>query len=155
MDDAQVFATIYPALRRFAAAVTSLEVDPDDLVQEAVAKVLRRGPLGDLDDPLPYLRRAIVNLARSQHRDTSRRERILRSAPPPNGHVTDTYPSDFTDLSNLSVDQRAVLFLRFVEHRDTDDIAALLDLSPDAVRARSSRAIRALRLELDRTEPLS
>lgn len=154
MDDAELFAGLYPSLRRFAGAVSSLGVDPDDLVQEAVARTLRRGPLAALDEPATYLRRAIVNLARNQHRDRSRRERILRSAAPPPGAHVDSYPSDFVDLSNLSVDQRAVLFLRFVEHRDTDDIAALLDLAPDAVRARSSRAIRALRLELDRTEPL-
>lgn len=153
MDDAGLFAELYPSLRRFAAAVTSLGVDPDDLVQEAVARTLRRGPLGDLDEPATYLRRAIVNLARNQHRDTGRRRQLLAAAPPPGAHV-DTYPSDFVDLSNLSVEQRAVLFLKYVEHRDTDDIADLLDLAPDAVRARASRAVRALRLELDRTEPL-
>jgi len=153
MDDAGLFAELYPALRRFAAAVSSLGTDPDDLVQEAVARTLRRGPLSALDEPATYLRRAIVNLARTQHRDATRRGRILRAAPPPGDHV-DAYPSDFVDLSSLSVEQRAVLFLKYVEHRDTDDIAALLDLSPDAVRARASRAVRALRLELDRTEPL-
>jgi DNA-directed RNA polymerase specialized sigma24 family protein len=153
MDDAGLFAELYPALRRFAAAVSGLGVDPDDLVQEAVVRTLRRGPLIELDEPATYLRRAIVNLARNQHRDSTRRGNILRTVPPPDDHV-DAYPSDFVDLSNLSVEQRAVLFLKYVEHRDTDDIAALLDLSPDAVRARSSRAIRALRLELDRTEPL-
>ena len=153
MDDAGLFAELYPGLRRFAAAVTGLGTDPDDLVQEAVARTLRRGPLGALDEPATYLRRAIVNLARTQHRDATRRGRILRAVPPRGDHV-DAYPSDFVDLSNLSVDQRAVLFLKYVEHRDTEDIAAQLDLSPDAVRARSSRAIRALRLELDRTEPL-
>ena len=153
MDDAGLFAELYPALRRFAAAVSSLGTDPDDLVQEAVARSLRRGPLSGLDEPATYLRRAIVNLARTQHRDAARRGRILRAVPPPAAHV-DAYPSDFVDLSNLSVEQRAVLFLKYVEHRDTDDIAAVLDLSPDAVRARASRAVRALRLELDRTEPL-
>jgi len=151
MDDAGLFAELYPTLRRFAAAVTSLRVDPDDLVQEAVARTLRRQPLSELDEPATYLRRAIVNLSRNQHRDSGRRDRILRTAPPPGEHV-DVYPSDFVDLSNLSVEQRAVLFLKYVEHRDNDDIAALLDLTPEAVRARASRGVRALRLELDRTE---
>ena len=148
MDDAQLFATLYPALRRFAAAVTSLAVDPDDLVQDVLTSVLRRGSLTDLDDPLPYLRRAVVNRARNDHRDRTRRAAIL-DANPVDGTHRDTYPSDFTDLSTLSVDQRAVLFLRFVENRATDEIADLLGLTPDAVRARASRAIRALRLELD------
>ena len=56
--DAEVFDALYPALRRFAAVVGGLEVDPDDLVQEAVARALRRGPLGELDNPGAYLRRA-------------------------------------------------------------------------------------------------
>jgi DNA-directed RNA polymerase specialized sigma24 family protein len=151
MDDSEVFAAIYPSLRRFAAAVSGLGVDPDDLVQEAVAAALRRGRLVDLDDPATYLRRAIVNRARNDHRDRERRGRILAAAPPRDPH-TDTYPSDFVDLANLTVEQRAVLHLRFVEQRDTDDIATLLDLTPEAVRARASRAIRALRLDRDRSE---
>ncbi len=152
-DDAEVFAAIYAPLRRFAAAVSNLGTEPDDLVQEAVANALRRGPLGGLDDPTTYLRRAIVNRVRNEHRDRTRRALILSAAPPPADHL-DVYPSDFVDLSKLTVDQRAVLFLRFVEGRDTDEIAEVLGLSPDAVRARSSRAIRSLRLELDPTEPL-
>src|SRR5579871_4146878 len=39
-DDAEVFAAVYPGLRRFAAVVASTTVDPDDLVQEAVARAL-------------------------------------------------------------------------------------------------------------------
>jgi RNA polymerase sigma-70 factor (ECF subfamily) len=156
MDDATLFAELYPALRRFAAAVSSLDVDPDDLVQEAVARTLRRCPLHELDEPATYLRRAVVNLARTHHRDTTRRSRLLAAAAPADTRAEphhDAYPSDFGDLSSLSVEQRAVLFLRFVEGRDTDDIAELLGLTAEAVRARSSRAIRALRVELDRTEP--
>lgn len=148
MDDGRLFAEVYPALRRFAAAITTLGFDPDDLVQEAVARTLRRGKLTDLDDANRYLRRVILNLARNHHRDSARRGQILTRLRPLTA-LKDVYPSDFTDLSSLTVEQRAVLFLRFVENHTNSEIAALLDISEEAVRARTSRAIRALRIELE------
>lgn len=153
-DESRLFAEIYPTLRRFAAAVTSLDADPDDLVQEAVVRALRRGALSDLDDATSFLCRIIVNLARNHHRDTARRTAILRRSRPDTS-TSDVYPSEFIDLSRLTVDQRAVVFLRFVEQATTHDIAVLLDLREDAVRSRISRALKALRIEAEeqRTKP--
>jgi len=148
MDDDALFAELYPRLRRFAAAIAAVDIDPDDLVQEAVARTLRKGPLCDLDDAALYLRRAVLNLTRNQHRDTTRRANILERTRLAIDH-TDVYPSDFTDLSGLTVDQRAVLFLRFVENQSTGDIARMLDLTENAVRARASRAIKTLRIDLE------
>src|SRR5205823_4802816 len=71
-DDAAVFERLYPALRRFAAATGPIETDPDDLVQEAVSRVLRRHALTDLDDPGAYLRRTIANLASNERRGFAR-----------------------------------------------------------------------------------
>jgi len=144
--DERVFAEIYPALRRFAGAVSEPTVDPDDLVQEAIVRTLRGAQLSELDDPASYLRRAVLNLARNQHRDTTRQAEILQTIQPATASV-DSYPSEFTDLSLLTADQRAVLYLRFVEQLTTSEIADLLEVSEDTVRARSSRAIKALRLE--------
>lgn len=151
-DDGAIFARIYPGLRRFAAAVASPDVDPDDLVQEAVTRALRRGPLAGLDDPGSYLRRAIVNLARNHHRDQSRRFRVLRRFAP-DGELPDQYPSDFVDLSALTLEQRAVLYLRFVEGLSIATCAGLLDLSEPAVRARTARAMRTLRVEFREGSP--
>ena len=44
-----VFARVYGDLRRFAAVVGWPDHDPDDLVQEAVFRALRRGPLTALE----------------------------------------------------------------------------------------------------------
>jgi DNA-directed RNA polymerase specialized sigma24 family protein len=41
LSDAEL-RRIYPRLRRFAAVVTPQEIDPDDLMQEALAKLLAR-----------------------------------------------------------------------------------------------------------------
>jgi DNA-directed RNA polymerase specialized sigma24 family protein len=70
---ADLFRTIYPALRRYAAAIGSLESDPDDLVQDALAALLSRGSLDDLRHPESYLRRAVL------HNELNRR----RAATPP------------------------------------------------------------------------
>ncbi len=51
-----LFRALYPKIRRFAAVCASVDDDPDDLVQEALARALHLGSLDRLDDPLAYLR---------------------------------------------------------------------------------------------------
>jgi DNA-directed RNA polymerase specialized sigma24 family protein len=80
-DDDALFAAIYPGLRRWAAVCGPAEVDPDDLVQEAVARTLRTHALSDLDDAGAYLRRAIVNLAANHRRAGGARCRACRGRP--------------------------------------------------------------------------
>ena len=79
-DDEATFAGLYPRLRRLAAVAAPLEVDPDDLVQDALVRVLRRGPLADLDDPGAYLAKVIVNLASNSRRGLGRRRRAGHAA---------------------------------------------------------------------------
>lgn len=150
MDDARTFERLYPSLRQFAAVVSGLGVDPDDLVQEAVARTLRLGPLSALDDPASYLRRAILNLVRNEHRATDRRTRLAHRQRADEG-VSDVYPSDFVDLSELTVDQRAVLYLRYVDQLSISATAQLLGLTEEAVRARTARAMKTLRVDLRRS----
>ena len=76
-DDDELFAAIYPALRRFAAVVRPPGVDPDDLVQEAVARTLARSTLSELDDAGAYLRTVIARLASNHRRDHGRRRAIV------------------------------------------------------------------------------
>lgn len=76
-SDENVFRALYPALRRWAAMAGALDQEPDDLVQEAVLRALRRGPLHALDDPGAYLRRSILNLATDARRSDGRRRRAL------------------------------------------------------------------------------
>ena len=55
--------------------------EPDDLVQEALVSTLRKGSISDLDDPLAYLRKTIVNLASNQRRSLGRRRKALAGSP--------------------------------------------------------------------------
>lgn len=149
MDDDELFRALYPALRRFAAAVGPIESDPDDLVHDALVRVLRHGPLARLDDPLAYLRRTILNLAADRRRGLGRLRRALgRIERQGSAAAGEQYPSDLHDLLALPPEVRAVLWLADVEGRSFDDIARTLGCSVTAARSRASRGRRDLRVAL-------
>jgi RNA polymerase sigma-70 factor (ECF subfamily) len=147
VGDDELFRVLYPGLRRFAAAVGRLEVDPDDLVQDALVRVLRRGTLSELDDPLAYLRRTIVNLAADRRRGFGRLRRALTRVDRRDGAASE-YPSDLSDLMALPPEVRAVLWLVDVEGRSFDEVAAAIGCSVTAARSRASRGRRQLRLTI-------
>lgn len=146
-DERSIFRELYPALRSFAAVVGPAETEPDDLVQEALARTLARGPITELDDPAKYLRRVIVNLASNQRRGFGAWRRAMAKVRPET--VTEaTYPSDLSDLDRLAPLDRAVLFMVEVEGRNFGEVAELTGISVNAARLRASRARRTLRHEL-------
>lgn len=149
--DERLFRDLYPGLRRYAAVVAPLEDDPDDLVQEALARTLARGSLSTIDDPGAYLRRAITNLASNRRRSLGRRRRA-RLRLQADQAVDPSYPSDLDVLSALAPVDRAVLYLVDVERWSSDDVAAMLDLSNNAVRSRATRARKLVRREVERGE---
>lgn len=147
-SDAEVFRSIYPLLRRFAAVTASQDVDPDDLVQEALAATLARGPLSGLDHPAAYLRRCIINLESNHRRSRSRaRTRERLSGIPAIEHPI--YPSDLDDLAALEPRQRAILYLFEVEGWPFARIAELLDEDEATVRRRATTARRQLKLSIE------
>lgn len=148
MDDAGIFEEMYPALRRFAAVVGGPTIEPDDLVQEALARTLAQTLLVDLEEPAMYLRRVIVRLAANDRRSTGRRTAILARLRPPPHVVDDAYASDMTELFNLPPDQRAVLYLHLVDGLPHDEVGRLLGISAEASRARLSRGLKHLRIAL-------
>lgn len=151
MDTVDNFAEIYPRLRAFAAVVGPVEDEPDDLVQEAVEKMLRRRARTEILNPEAYLRQTIVNLASNRRRSLGRRRRA-RSRMRAKGYVADTYPSDVHDLMALPVEVRAVMWMVDVEGAPFSEAAAALGCSEDAARARASRGRARLRSELTAEE---
>jgi DNA-directed RNA polymerase specialized sigma24 family protein len=145
-SDALVVA-LYPELRRFAGMVASADIDPDDLVQEALSKVLRMGSLDRLDNPGAYLRRTILNLERSHRRRWARwRERAHRVAT--SDRCEDAYPSDLGILALLPPFDRALLHLTAVEGMPYAALAELLGSNEQTLRSRASKARQRLRLLL-------
>jgi RNA polymerase sigma factor (sigma-70 family) len=135
---------LYPSLCRYAAIVGSPETEPEDLVQEALYRVLRRGTLADLEHPTAYLRRAILNLVANQHRTAGRLRQALTRLNPEAGSA-DTYPSDVQDLLSLPPQARAVVFMREVEGRSFAEIALAVGCREATARATAARARRRLR----------
>ncbi len=142
--DRELIRGLYDPLRRYAAAVASVDIDPDDLVQEAFLRVLRKRRIADLDDPGAYLRRTIVNLASNERRRLGR----LRGVLPRLGAAMDVpgvEPSDLGALMRLAPRARAVLYLSAVEGFSFREVGRMVGCSEAAARKIASRARRRLR----------
>ena len=150
-DECRLIRELYPSLRRFAAVVRPPEVEPDDLLQEALYQALRRGPLTDLVNPTAYLRRVMANLA-ANHRRLLGRGRLALLRYGPGQPVVPEYPSDVSELLRLAPRSRAALYLRAVEGRSFPEIAECLGCSEAAARAVEGRARRKLRAVLTEEE---
>jgi DNA-directed RNA polymerase specialized sigma24 family protein len=146
-DGIQALRVSYEPLRRFAAVIGRWDVDPDDLVQDAYAKILRRSQ-SEIRDLGPYLRKTIANLAadgrRRDRRAESARQRLATSA-----SSTDDYPTDLDDLMRLPQRVRALLYLVEVEQCTIAAAADVVDMSGANARVALMRARRRLRSELD------
>lgn len=152
MDDDEIFRQLYAPLRRFAAVVGPPEVEPDDLVQEALARTLRQTPLDNLDDPAVYLRRVIFRLASNDRRLNRRRREILARLGTTPEHTDDAHQWQVSELWRLPSDQRAVLYLHLIEDVPHDEIGVALGISAEASRARLSRGLKQLRISLHEEE---
>jgi DNA-directed RNA polymerase specialized sigma24 family protein len=143
----QELRALYEPLRRFAAVVGRWDVDPDDLVQDAYAKVLRRSE-AEIRDLGPYLRKTIANLA-SDGRRRDRRAETARQRLGGSASTSDDYPSDLDDLMRLPPRVRALLYLVEVEQRAIAEAADVVGMSGANARVALMRARRRLRSELD------
>ncbi len=137
---------LYEPLRRFAAVIGRFDVDPDDLVQSAFAKVLARDP-SDIRDLAPYLRRTIANLATDERRRSTRATVALRRVGPPIESI-DAYPSDLGDLLRVPARVRALLYLVEIEGQPIADAAEAVGMSNSSARGRAGAGRRRLRSEL-------
>ena len=141
---------LYPDLRRFAAVVASPDVEPDDLVREAVARVLATGRWRKIHDLRGYLARATVDAASAM---SSRRLDPLAAEPVSEINLVRTYPPGLSDLSRLEPMTRGLLYLVEVDDYLVEEAASLLGCPLEDAERHLSRARS--RLELDRLAPLS
>ncbi len=137
----QIIDDLYPSLRRFAAVAAPSDLDPDDLLQEAMVAVLRARRLSDLDHPAAYLRKTILAVAAAHCRRMGRRRFALnRYSASANTAATPAYPSDLTDLNQLSPRERSALYLHEVEGYRFAEIGTMLGCSEAAAKKAGSRA---------------
>jgi RNA polymerase sigma factor (sigma-70 family) len=139
------YRRLRPALVRLAYLMTGSEAAAEDVVHDAVVAASRHW--ATIDDPDPYLRRAVVNRSRSAHR-TSGREQAkvtrlagLAAAPAREPAVDETWAL----LRRLPDRQRQALVLRFYEDLPDAEIARLLGCRPATVRSLVHRGLAAVR----------
>jgi RNA polymerase sigma-70 factor (ECF subfamily) len=141
----ELIRQLYPALRRIAAVAGPVDVEPDDLVQEALVRTLGKRQLTELDKPLAYLRRAIVNLASNQRRSAVRRRRAMERLRADEG-LLPSYPADIEAILDLPPRQRAILYLVEVEGVPYAEAADQLGITTVTARQLASRARKKARL---------
>lgn len=136
----RIVEDLYQSLRRFAAVVAPTDLEPDDLLQEALVSVLRKHSLSNLDHPAAYLRKAILNEAYSHSRRRGRwRTALAAYAASTTGSNPPGYPSDLDELSRLPPRERAALYLHEVEGYRFSEIGPMIGCSEGAARKASSR----------------
>jgi RNA polymerase sigma-70 factor, ECF subfamily len=142
--------SLYPRLRRFAAVVAPAEIGPDDLVQEALVRLLDRGTT-DVENVEAFARRTMLRLASNHRRQLGRRRRAITRLGSQRAitEAAAAYPSDIRFLEQLSPVARAVLFLHEVDDLEFAEVARQLDLSESAVKQTAARARRQLRNHLN------
>lgn len=117
--------------------------DPNDLVQEALLRALRRGPLSELAYPKAYLRTTIYHLAVSSRRRWASEQKGLVQIAIDVERSEDPWQVD--ELLRLAPKARAVLYLHVVEGLPYEEIGGLLGCTAMSARKAASRAKHRLR----------
>jgi len=139
-------------LLRIATLLTPDPHTAEDVYQETLQRLAARW--SRVDNPKAFCRRVMHNIVVDQTRAQARRPHELRlfdtaekrdprSADP--HHSVELWPSLRAALDSLTVQQRTVLVLRYLDDRSEAEVARLLGISAGTVKSTSSRAIAHLR----------
>jgi RNA polymerase sigma-70 factor (sigma-E family) len=138
-----------PTLLRFGHVLTGSRPEAEDLVQEALAKSMRRWHRVSIDDPVAYVRRVMVNTHLTRWRRWGSRVQLgdVPEAAADDALLQRSHDRDALRraLAGLPPRQRAVLVLRYLEDMPDETIADLLGCQPATVRSQASRGLAALR----------
>ena len=142
----------WPTLRQAAFALAGNRADAEDLLQAVLTRTYARWHVVGRDDPVAYVRRALLNA----YVDTWRRRRVLREVP------TEVVPERATRedelaraddrvdlvglLASLSARERSMVVMRHYLDLSEQDVADALGCSVGTVKSTCSRALRRLRV---------
>jgi RNA polymerase sigma-70 factor (sigma-E family) len=139
-------------LLRIATLLTSDPHTAEDVYQETLQRLAARW--SQVGSPRAFCRRAMVSIVIDQARARARRPHELqlfdgtdrsdpRSADP--HAAVELRPTLRAALDGLSVQQRAVVVLRYFDDRSEAEVAAMLGITTGTVKSTASRAIAHLR----------
>ena len=136
----------YDSAVRLAWLLTGSQPVAEDVVQDAMAAVYRA--FGRVQSPSAYLRRAVLNTARSWHRnERHHRERAALLAR--ERSVLDPGDTELLDaIGRLPYRQRVVIVARYWGGWSEAEIAQSLRCRPGTVKSLASRALNRLRREV-------
>ncbi len=139
--------------------------DADDVVADTFASMLQRSRAGTLSpawesviEPRTYLYKCVFNTARMLHRSSGRRrrrdDRVAKWAPPSGQFVASSGASTHvvSAVRELSIQQRAVVFLTYWEDQSVAQVSEILGCSAGSVKRQLARARARLRITIDRKD---
>ena len=136
----------YDQAVRLAWLLTGSQPGAEDVVQDAMAAVYRA--FDRLESPGAYLRRAVINTARSWYRDERRQQdratllaRGASALEPGDAELLDA-------ISRLPYRQRVVIVTRYWGGWSEAEIARAVGCRPGTVKSLASRALDRLRGEV-------
>jgi len=149
----EVFEREHAALLRLAWVLCHNADRAEDAVANAFAETFRAWQTGRIDDVGAYLRTTLINRLRSDGRRAVvalRHEPKLRARRPQDFDAgSDVHLAVLAALTSLPPRQRAAVVLRFYEDRPLADVARILDCPIGTAKSLVSRAIAALRPDLE------
>jgi len=132
------------ALLRLAYLMSGSHDVSEDVVQSVFASAHDRWD--QIEHPLPYLKRAVVNLVKDGQR---RRLRLLaRASERPPVVLAPEIDEAWEQIARLPWFQRAVVVLHYYEDLPLTEVASLLDRPAATVRSDHRRALDKLRKAL-------
>jgi RNA polymerase sigma factor (sigma-70 family) len=135
----------YELAVRLAWLLTGSRPVAEDVAQDAMAAVYCA--FERIESPSAYLRRAVVNTARSWHRD-ERRHQERSSLLARERRTVDARDADLLDaVARLPYRQRVVIIARYRGGWSEAEIAQSLGCRPGTVKSLASRALNRLRRE--------
>jgi len=147
---AELFRDRYLEMVRLAGLLGA--DDPEDIAQEAFARLLRKGQFDA--DPAPYLRAIVCNLTRNRHRHL----RVVRAKTPagvsePSSEYAAILREDRAEviaaLAALPPRRREAIVLRYWLDLSEREIAQTMGVSPGTVKSNVSRGLAALAQALE------
>lgn len=132
------------ALLRLAYLMSGSHEVSEDAVQSVFTSAHERWD--QIENPLPYLKRAVVNVVKDGQR---RRLRLLTRPPErPPVALPPEIDESWAQIARLPWTQRAVVVLHYYEDLPLTEVAAVLDRPAATVRSDHRRALEKLRKAL-------
>ncbi len=151
-----LYAAHYAPLVRLASLLVRHSGEAEEIVQDAfVAMHGKWRGLREPENAVGYLRRSIVNRARSAHRHHAvadkhlPRQAQVEASAEDHALTTESRAVVMAALDTLPTRQREVLVLRYYSDLSEADIATTLGISRGAVKSHASRGLSALRTRLE------